>query len=69
MGSISLPGKANPPLIVDPDAVLSGSIPFQPFQSVARRGEQVLDVRCIVEHGQFPLGRLPETGELPYHIP
>jgi hypothetical protein len=37
MGSVSHPDKTNPPLIIDPDTVLSEPISFQSFQSVACR--------------------------------
>lgn len=63
MGSVSSPDKADPPLLVDPDAVLSSPIPFQHLQPVSWRGEQVLEVRSVIEHGQFPLSHFPEAGE------
>ena len=36
VGVRSLPSEADPPLIIDPDAVLPRSSAFQRFQSVAR---------------------------------
>jgi hypothetical protein len=42
IGSVSLPDKTNSPLLVDPDAVLTGPIPFQLLQPVSRQGQQVL---------------------------
>jgi hypothetical protein len=35
------PGEADPPLLVDPDAVLASAIPGELLQPVARRDEQV----------------------------
>ena len=37
------PNEANPPLVVDPDAVLSFSISLQCFQFIARRSPQVFE--------------------------
>jgi hypothetical protein len=36
------PGEANPPLVVDADAVLPGAVAPQQFQAVARRGSEVV---------------------------
>ncbi len=43
MGSIVFPDEANPVLIVDPDAVLSGAAAFQRFQPVAGRDAEVAE--------------------------
>ena len=37
----ALPAEANPILIVDPDAVLPGTVAFEGFQAVAGRQLQV----------------------------
>jgi hypothetical protein len=58
IGSVSLPDKTNAPLIIDPDAVLSGSISFQLLQPVSRWRKQVLEVRRTIEHD--PLSMLYE---------
>ena len=50
------PAEADPPLIVDADAVLSGATAFQRFQPVARRHPQVLQLRCRVQLQQLPAG-------------
>ncbi len=68
MGSVSCPDKADPPLIIDPDTVLSGPITFQSFQSVACRREEVFQVRRVVEHREFPLRDLSEAGKLLHHL-
>jgi hypothetical protein len=36
------PNEANPPLVVDPDAMLSTAVPFKSFQPIARWHLQVL---------------------------
>ena len=66
--SVSLPEKTNPPLIVDPDTVLSHPIRLQHFQPVSWWGTQVLEIRRVIEHGQFPLRRLLEAGEFLDHL-
>jgi hypothetical protein len=35
------PNETNPPLVIDADAVLAGTIAFQGFQPVARRRKQI----------------------------
>jgi hypothetical protein len=50
------PSEADPPLLVDPDAVVAGSITLQLLQSIARRDSQVVDgIRCI-EDEEFSQG-------------
>ena len=68
IGSVSLPDKADSPLLVDPDAVLSGPIPFQHLQPISWWGKQVIEFRSVIEHGQFPFCRFPEAGELLDHL-
>jgi hypothetical protein len=41
------PGKANPPLIVDTDAVLALPVPLEPFKPIARRIERHQTVRGV----------------------
>jgi len=43
------PHKADPPLVIDPQAVLSLAIPFQGVQPVGRGKPQVLQVNSGVE--------------------
>jgi len=40
-GSPSQPLKADPPLVIDANAVLTFSIPFQCFESVAWQGSEI----------------------------
>jgi hypothetical protein len=45
IGVIIPPKEANPELVVDPDAVLTRSVPLQGFQAIARRTPQVFQIR------------------------
>jgi hypothetical protein len=45
-----LPDKANPKLIIDPDAVLAVAVPLQSFQPVSRGALQVLERSRGVQH-------------------
>jgi len=45
----AFPSKANPPLIVDSDAVLPGPIAFQGFQPISWRGAEVFQAPRLVE--------------------
>ena len=67
MRPICFPHKTDPPLIIDPDAMLSDPLPFQPLQAICWWGQQILQVHRIIEHGQFPLSGIPEAEELLDH--
>ena len=54
VGAIIAPYEANPPLIIDADRVLPGSVPQQGFQAVARRGTKIIQRLCRVQDGQLP---------------
>jgi hypothetical protein len=45
-----LPDETNSELIIDPDAVLSLSVPLQDFKTVSRRYQQVCQLGSVVEH-------------------
>jgi hypothetical protein len=49
-----LPSKADSPLIVDPDAVLSQTIFSQLFKSVGRRDLEIIERYGRIDHQQFP---------------
>ena len=66
--SVSLPEETNPPLIVDPDTVLVDPILFQHLQPFSRWGKQVLEIRRVIEHREFPFSNLLEAGEFPDHL-
>jgi len=55
------PHKADPPLVIDADAVLILPVAFQPLQSVSRQRRERSEVGCRVEHVQFPQS-LPLNG-------
>src|SRR5690606_8606534 len=46
------------PLVVDPDAVLTGTVALEPFQSVAGRDPQVRDLLRGIDHAQLSKGGL-----------
>jgi hypothetical protein len=48
------PEKADPPLIVDPDAELTFAIGLQRFQPVARRNSEVIKAPGPVKIQEFP---------------
>jgi hypothetical protein len=51
------PEKADPKLIVDPDAVLSCAVPTQPLESIGGRDTQVSESLCAIQHSEFAQGR------------
>ena len=51
------PFKTNPPLIVNPNAVLSLAITSQLFQSIARRSTQIDETFRGVEEQEFSVCR------------
>jgi len=50
LGVAVVPDEANPPLIVDPDTVLTFAIAFQRFKTVGGRYPQIIQSSGIVEH-------------------
>src|ERR1035441_10083184 len=52
--SVLLPGKTDPPSLVDSYAVLAGPVPFERFQSIARRHVQLIKPDHGIELHQFP---------------
>jgi hypothetical protein len=48
LGCFGFPAKANPPLLVDPETILSGAITTQRLESIARTGLKLPQrFRCI----------------------
>jgi len=41
--------KANAPLVVDADAILSSSLALQRFESVRPRHQQIVNARCCIQ--------------------
>jgi len=67
-GAAIRPDKAHTPLIVNANAVLTGAIPFQGFQSIAWRGTQKLQRLRGSQLRQLALGHVlecPEAARLP----
>jgi hypothetical protein len=64
-GVIAPPDEADPELIVDPDAVLPGSIAAERFQPVTRWGSQVPERVGSIEVDQFAAGNLGNSFEPP----
>lgn len=60
------PTKADSPLIVDTDAVLSGAVTFQDLEPVAKWDAQILQTPRLVEV-QEPTARDPLDGLQPRH--
>ena len=58
------PLKADPPLIIDPDAVLTFSVTRQRLESVSWDCRDVLEFFSVIEHPEFPARHLLDVGEL-----
>jgi hypothetical protein len=69
MSAIGTPDKADTPLIVYADTVLTGPIAAQGFQSVSWRQPQITQAMSRVQlfelSARDPLNRLPATYRLP----
>jgi hypothetical protein len=48
------PSKADAPLIVDPNAVLTSAVAPQPFQAVARRHAKIRQTHGRIQHAELP---------------
>ena len=57
-----LPPKADPPLVVDPDTVLSDPIALELLEPVARRDTQVIEGLSGVHGSQLPQHDASEGG-------
>lgn len=57
------PFEADPPLVVDADAVLAGSGALEGFEPVAGRDSQIGKDASPVQHGQLPHGHCLEGRE------
>jgi hypothetical protein len=58
VGIAIAPHKADAPAVIDPNALLSRSIPCQLFQAIGWGNLQIIEGVRIVEHAQFPQGDL-----------
>ena len=59
------PGETDSPVLIDPNAVLSHSIPCQLFQAIGRGYLQIVEGTSVVEHAQFTQGSLLDFGRQP----
>jgi hypothetical protein len=57
--------QADSPAVIDPNAVLSRSIPCQLLQAVGRRNLQIVEGTSVVDHAQFTQGNLLDIGRQP----
>jgi hypothetical protein len=48
------PGEADPPLVVDPDAMLPFAAPLQLFQAIARRHAKILERDRAMKDQELP---------------
>ena len=62
VGTMVRPDEANPPLIVDTNAVLPQSVAAQSLQSVARRDREVQKVVGLMNLSQFALRGALDVG-------
>ncbi len=46
----AFPLKANPPLIIDSNVILSFAVAAEFFESICRRYSQVIDVNGVIDH-------------------
>lgn len=78
MSIAGIPAEANPPLIVNPDAVLAGAVSSQFLQSIPWRDTKIAESLRCVQHPKLPerhtldvRSKLPDglTPKEPFRIP
>lgn len=69
LGACTGPAKAEPELVVDPNAVLSGAVASERFKSVARRNAQVIKSSRHFKLPQFSQRNPFELSELSNTLP
>lgn len=57
-----MPAEADPPLIIDPDTVLPGSIALELLQTIARWRPEILELLRGVEHHELSEHEMQELG-------
>jgi hypothetical protein len=62
------PGETDPPLVVDPDTVLSLAAPLQFLQAIARRHPKIPNRRCSVKDQELS-PRRPLDSPKPRDVP
>lgn len=58
------PPKTDPPLIVDPDAVLPFSVTGQRLESISWNCRDVFQLFSVIEHLEFPARHFLDEGKL-----
>jgi hypothetical protein len=58
------PLEANPPLVIDADAVLTGTVAFESFQSISADCGEIFEAGRGIETIEPSLGLSGETGKL-----
>ena len=61
--NFAVPFKANAPLIVDPNTVLTRPVTTKRLETIARNHRQCVKGACRLDSGQFATGRSFETGK------
>jgi hypothetical protein len=51
-----IPGEADPPLVIDSNAELTGAIPHESLQAIRRRNSKILECACSVDHPKLSKG-------------
>jgi len=65
----AMPPEADPPLVVDPDAVLACAITAQPFQAVSGRHAKIVQSRRGIQHPELSQGHLLHPRSEPANRP
>ena len=70
IGVAIVPAETNPPLIIDPDAVLSQPVSAQRLQPVPRWHSRRIEIRSRVNHPELAHGHaFSITGQLSHALP
>jgi hypothetical protein len=56
VSAVGTPDEADPPLVVDADAVLSVPVSPEQLEPIARRASEVLEARGGIDHEKLPVG-------------
>lgn len=67
VGIATAPAKADTPLIIDPNTVLTLSIAFQLLEVIARRRPQVVQLNRRIHMAQLPEHDAPKVGRETTH--
>jgi hypothetical protein len=65
----AVPPEADPPLIIDPDAVLACAITAQPFQAIPRWHAKIVQPRRGIQHPELSQGHFLHPRSEPANRP